>query len=76
MKLKIVTRGNKFAVAEPLGRVISDYYSTQEAAETERQRLISDSETAVTPKSVEDKPPVKKSRKPSKPVHSVKQVPK
>ena len=65
MKLKIVTRGNKFAVAEPLGRVISDYYSTQEAAETERQRLIADSKVKVVPSPVEDKPVVKpRKRKP------------
>ena len=76
MKFKIVMRGNKYLVTEALGRVVSDDYTTQEGAETERQRLISDSETAVTPKSVEDKPPVKKPRKARKPVYSVKQVPK
>jgi len=61
MKLKIVPKGNKFVVADALGRVMSDPYFTQEEAETERQALLADSKKPAA------KPAEKAPRKPRKP---------
>ena len=59
MKLKVVSRGNKYHVADELGRVMSDAYFTQEEAEAERQALITDSKKPVAK-------PLVKPRKPRK----------